>query len=589
MQRVLFRCLPALACMVLAVPAGHAEPPVPPPPPPASADGMAPPIAQPDDAAPFFVPAPAVDAAPARRPASALQATSASQQGPRVAPPADLQGCLARFAARQYETAVHCLVALATTPDALQATALAEEQVGHLDAAGKRWQAAARHATGPLQVAMTRRINALAEAELAVSALVAGKAADAVKKLRSALVEQAAQTAVGLPATGSLALALAWAERAARHRTEASQALVQAAKSGSMTMAARAGRVLQHWDDKGAWPLAERVMGEADDEVPVALANLPGGGFAVAADVDLGLRSGHKLRLWRVDAAGRPTSVATWGGNGDDRPQAMAVTASGHVLVAGSTTSGGGEQKAWLVAFDRPGHAQFEIALPASEARAILLLPKDRVVLAGTRAVDGTTRAWLATVSAGAMETARSWGGDGCSGVALASLPGAAVAVAAQCQGSNVAITRLGLDDGPPGWTARIDGVGPVAAMLASGPGLVLAGAGLAGAKPWLARVDKAGKILNRQTLALEMTPVAMAGLPGKQWLLLGRAGTEPTPWLATLDARGKVKRSAPLAGSPDEVAVAFLSGKSDVTLLSSQAGEAGGARDVVWRRLVWR
>ena len=77
--------------------------------------------------------------------------------------------------------------------------ALLLEDSTRFDAAGKLWQTLAKTATGDYGKAVVRRLNALAEAELGLAALAANKVADAVKKLRSAVVEQRAEKPQGLP------------------------------------------------------------------------------------------------------------------------------------------------------------------------------------------------------------------------------------------------------------------------------------------------------------------------------------------------------------------------------------------------------
>jgi hypothetical protein len=442
-----------------------------------------------------------------------------------------------------------------------KALALALEQTGRFDAAGKQWLLLGKSATGELGKALTRRVNALAEAELGLAALAAGKTADAVKKLRSACVEVLAEAPQDLPMTGALAQALAFAEHVAGHAREVQAALQQVAAHGSPAQIQRAQRLAG-----AAWPKIERILGEPDDEQPVGVAALPGGGFAIAADAQVP-GAGHKLRLWTVDAAGRQQRLVTWGGGGDDEPLALATTAKGRMYVAGRTTSHGGH-KAWLMAFEGTKPA-LESVLPADEARAVVVLA-DGVALAGTY----DQRAWLGIVKDGVLDSAVAFGPKGCQGTGVAALPGGKFAVVAHC-GAKAVVTSVE-PNGPPRWSVEVPSAGPCNAF-AAGKQLVVTCPDRA------VRLDAAtGRKLAEQAWPKARTPeleVFAAALDGKRLGLLRQAeGT-----LSVLAAKGAGVAGPVLPGFRQERMVAFLRAGPDLVLISGFAG------DVLWRRIPLR
>lgn len=441
-----------------------------------------------------------------------------------------------------------------------KALALALEQTARFDAAGKQWQLLAKTATGEVGKALTRRVNALAEAELGLAALAAGRTAEAVKKLRSACVEVAAEAAQDLPMTGALAQALAFAEHAAGHAKEGAAALQQVGQLGTPAQIARVQAGL-----RGAWPKIERMLGDADDEQPVGVAPLPGGGFAIAADAQVA-GAGHKLRLWTVDAAGRLQRAVTWGGGGEDVPMALATTPQGHMLVAGSTTSHGG-RKAWLLDF-HGSQPVVDTVFPADEARALVVLPRGDVALAGTW--DG--RAWLGVVKQGVLDSAVAFGPKGCVGTGVAALPGGRFAVVARCGPASV-VTSLE-PGGPPRWSAQVPGPGRCA-VLAAGKQVVVS------CPTRVVRFDAAtGRQVGEQSWpGAGGTETITAALDGKR---IGQLRPDDGRF-QTVAAKGAGVTGPALPGLPRERWAAFVRAGSDLVLVSAFAG------DVVWRRVAWR
>ncbi len=522
----------ALAWAIVAR-VGFAQVP-PPPPPVAPSEDMPPPVAS--DDAPEPVPAPT-------RTAPQLPKTVTKRL------PVDGEKAMA---ARQYELAVHALAPGRTL-------ALALEHTGRMDAAGKQWQLLGKTATGELGMAMVRRVNALAETEIGLAALAAGKAAEAVKRLRSASVELMAQLPLGLPLTGSLLQTLAFAEHAAGHAKEAKAALARLAAAGSQAQAARAQALAK----AGSWPRQERLLGDGELEKPIGVALLPNGGFVVAADVQFE-GAGHKLRLWTLDATGRQQKLLTWGGGGEDIPVALATSATGGVFVAGRSLTQG-SQKAWLTAFEGSKPTLYSV-LPAQEARALMVLAKDAVALAGTH----DQRAWLGIVQQGVTESAVAFGPKGCVGTGVAALASGSLAVVARCS-QNAVVTAVNAG-GPPRWSAELPSQGDCA-LANSGKQLLVV------CPNAVASYDAAtGK---RKTLiALTgMTPLPTTFLATLGAGRIGALGAHEAT-LLTWDARGKPGPRLKLPQFEGEHAVAFTRAGSDLVFVSEFAG------DVVWRRL---
>jgi hypothetical protein len=293
---------------------------------------------------------------------------------------------------------------------------------------------------------------------------------------------------------------------------------------------------------------------------------MPGGQFAVAADVDLARKGGHKLRLWVVDAAGRPVRSLTWGGGGDDWPRALATTPQGRIVVAGQSTSRGGT-KAWLVAFDG-ATAAFDQALAGSEANAVLAISNDVQIITGSR--EG--RAWLARVQSGQVTAECLWGEQGCSATSLAPLGNTGYAVALTCKdGASLGIGPL---PGPMGKRIKLASKGPCK-VHALGKSLLLACADEASA------VDpKSGKLLwTRRFPQAWQLPYGASSKAGV--VLLGvDANQHPMAW--QLDGKGK-PTPRPLPALTDEAApVGGLIGTDWVTLSPLNG-------DLVWRRVVLR
>lgn len=263
---------------------------------------------------------------------------------------------------------------------AVQASALGLEQRGDLDAAGKLWQRLIAKSSGETRIFQERRLNALAQVELAWSDLQAGRAKEAAVKLQSAWFDLQAQAKapLSLPAPVPAAVALL--------RAGGKVAQGQA-EQGHPWWQSR----LETGQVKGVRPVAERMFGGVEDEEPVATAGLSDGGAVVLAAVDLGA-AGLKLRAWGLDVTGRQRWMLTWASQGQGGNLDVPVTVL--ALPGGQWLSGGcvekaGRQIPWLLRGDSQGKVLADMQLPGQgQVEALLALP-GQTVLATVRSDQG--------------------------------------------------------------------------------------------------------------------------------------------------------------------------------------------------------
>ena len=262
----------------------------------------------------------------------------------------------------------------------IQAAALALEQRGDLDGAGKLWQQLMAKSTGETRISQERRVNALAQVELAWSDLQARRAKQAAVKLQSAWFDLQAQTKapLSLPAPIPAAVAL---QRSGGNVGEG------LGLQGDTWWQTR----LRGHAAAGVRPLVERLFGAPEDEEPVAVTGTADGGAVVLGVVDLG-PAGLKLRAWGLDVTGRQRWALTWaaagqGGN-HDVPVAAAALAGGRWL-SGGYVEKAGQRTPWLLYGDSRGKIVLDRQLPGQgQIVALLPLPGD-CVLATVRGDQG--------------------------------------------------------------------------------------------------------------------------------------------------------------------------------------------------------
>lgn len=234
-----------------------------------------------------------------------------------------------------YIAASQCWQSVLVEPldEARKAQAIALEALLRLDEAAAVWKPWLGQAMGPDRIALQRRINALAEAELALAELTAAKTAAAAQHLQSVATD------LTLPDVVKWGPAPAWlAELAGAVRRKAAAA---------------------------PQPLWTRGLPGSGDEEPVAIAGVADGGAWIAARANLHEQGGYKLRLYRVDASGRLRGQMTWGSGGDDEPQALHAGPE-LTAVAGRTTRSGRPQ-GWLVVFDAAKRPLLDESIGQSE------------------------------------------------------------------------------------------------------------------------------------------------------------------------------------------------------------------------------
>ncbi|MSP91213.1 MAG: hypothetical protein EXR79_05355 [Myxococcales bacterium] len=530
-----------------------------------------------------------------------------------AAPPAaqrSAAGCRARFDAGHYEFALPCLRELAAAPsEADTARVLLSEALAHLgrwDEAAKELQALAGDARGERSVVLARRINTFAEVEVGLAALVAGSPREALARLQSARIDAVShgRTDERLRVPVALDLALGLALRAAGKGADARATLDLAAHGGGRRWPQLAQSTLARAalpKPAGApWPWVARSIGDPEDEEAAAIAPLADGGLAIVARAHLGERSGDKLRLWSVDAAGRPRWRLTRGGAGDDVPVAAAGHADGGVVIAGWTTSqGAGDADLWLVRFGARHEVMHDVALgtPGREAARAVLALADGSVAAGSMGPTGQEQAWVVKVDAAGTKL---WdrllparGVDHAD--AVVALPAGAVGVAGTSAGQ-FRLTVLG-----PDGAVRSDAV---VGDAAAGDARVTALVGLRDG--WLlAGTATTRDSMERRTIALRVTggvaPLRtrwtswLGAAPGEfepaarqvgSGLLItaaSAAGAEPT--LAGLDERKGTQRGTPtafgLAGAAAADTLRIAPWGKGIAVLGTVRGAAAAPRDL--------
>ncbi len=146
----------------------------------------------------------------------------------------------------------------------------------------------------------------------------------------------------------------------------------------------------------GGW---ERVIGGAGDDVGRAVALTADGGLIVAGTTDS--KGAGKTDLWlvRLDAAGATVWDKTYGGESDDAGYAVAVDDDGYV-VAGATSETKGST-AWLLRVDGIGNRLWQDTAGTSDGyRAVRPTAAGGFVLAGTIRDKDQSRAWVVAVDA---------------------------------------------------------------------------------------------------------------------------------------------------------------------------------------------
>jgi FHA domain len=144
----------------------------------------------------------------------------------------------------------------------------------------------------------------------------------------------------------------------------------------------------------GTW---ERVIGGAGDDVGRAVALTADGGLIVAGTTDS--KGAGKTDLWlvRLDAAGATVWDKTYGGEGDDAGYAVAVADDDYV-VAGATSEAKGST-AWLMRVDGIGNRLWQDMAGSSDGyRAVRTTASGGFVLAGTIRDKDQSHAWVVAV-----------------------------------------------------------------------------------------------------------------------------------------------------------------------------------------------
>lgn len=292
-------------------------------------------------------------------PSSPPPAVATQTAAPRPAPLADRtplqaperEACRAAHDTGAWLWAARCWESVLRTADdpdqKLRAVAL--EALMRLDEAAAVWRPWLDRSSGEARIGLERRINALAEAELALDDLTAKRAKPFAAHLQSIMTDVYLSN-------------------------------------------------VKSWGDVPPWlttlgrpqqgPLWQRGMAGSGDEVPVGVVPLPQGGAWIAARANLHEHGGYKLRLYRVDASGRPRSQMTWGSGGDDEPRTLLL--AGDRVAIGGRTNRSGKVQGWLAVFDGQRRPVLDVTVEGCDD--VLALQPDR---------DG----WLAKVATGTTTT----------------------------------------------------------------------------------------------------------------------------------------------------------------------------------------
>lgn len=293
---------------------------------PALADEAAPPplVPEQEQAAP-----PPSEPAPTPRP----QGVALADRKPL--PPLRASECQAAGDAQRWLAAAQCWQLLAgerTLPERRQ-WAVALEAVGRLDDAVAQWRPILDPATGPQRIALERRVNALAEAELMLADLDAGRKPQTLKHLRSILTDFA------VPDVAQWGPPPGW---------------LMTVEAGLAPGKAKAPRLV--------W---RRGLPSSGDEVPAGIARTADGGGWIAARANLHEQGGYKLRLYRVDSTGRLRGQMTWGSGADDEPRAVHSGTDGTAVVGRSTRTG--QAQGWMVVFDSQKRPLLDISVAGAD------------------------------------------------------------------------------------------------------------------------------------------------------------------------------------------------------------------------------
>lgn len=286
---------------------------------------------------------------------------------PRECPAPTRQHAADALASGRFEGAVHGLESPSSPQDEVR-RAVALEQTGRLDAAGKAWQALLKTTAGDVRIRLERRINALAETEVALAHAAAGQRKPAAERRRSASFDLEAQ-AQG-PAWP------AWLDDPAALST------LLGALPVPPLAAAQAPDVVR------------RLLGGPEDEEPVGAAWPAEGGPVVAARVFVG--GDVRLRAWVVDdRTGRRKGELTTGTLPNGEPvQVLGVQAFQAGWVAfGAATAAPEGGSAWVLHVGGSLRPKWQAYLLGQAVHAAWSPGPGVLLLAGT-APDGGLRLW---------------------------------------------------------------------------------------------------------------------------------------------------------------------------------------------------
>lgn len=133
-----------------------------------------------------------------------------------------------------------------------------------------------------------------------------------------------------------------------------------------------------------------RVYGGQDKEYASAVSPLADGGFLIAGDEgSFNRATGRNVWVMRITATGEVSWQRTYGGNGRDDARAIAQTADGGSIVAGSTQSfGAGEEDGFLLRLSPPGSVIWQKSYGGTGSDALRAV---RVTADGGLIVAGST------------------------------------------------------------------------------------------------------------------------------------------------------------------------------------------------------
>ncbi len=286
---------------------------------------------------------------------------------PRACPVPTTTQATEAISAGQFERAVH---GLDEAVDALVQVrrAVALEQTGRLDAAGKTWQGLLNSTGGDVRIRLERRINALAETELALSLAAAGKRGPAAERRRSLTIDLSSQ------AHGPLFPD--W---------------LQDPQALSVLLGSMPVPPLAQAQAPEVW---RRVLGGPEDEEAVTVVWPKTGGPVVVGRVFVG--GDVRLRAWAVDdRTGRRKSELTMGAHPNGEPvNTLGATSFQDGWVAFGTASAAPDGKnAWLLHLGGTLRPRWQATLHGQAVLAATS-PKPGVLLLAGTAPDGGLRLW---------------------------------------------------------------------------------------------------------------------------------------------------------------------------------------------------